>query len=680
VRCPYCNSELNNDYCPKCGKKVYAPGNPIETVLSVKKKKSGVLSIFIMLVLICAFVFVALYTMNSLKEEDLNFKKPDEEKGGMVSILSEYGVPKYLSGDITNVIVRNESDVYQVLEELSSIYKFSSPRNEFDINISESEGITYYRLIQLYGGIRVYGQELVVSVDKNGKVLSITGEYVPSIDIKNYSSIKDNEASNIVKEDFGDGVLILSREKVVVPFVDGAREVYLIYASNDKEIREYVVDAINGNIINIDDDVIDNINYKYSSEYLDNDYINLNEYHDVTEGKLRYQFLDTLRNIEIIDGTDLLIMNNSKYTPLGVDMENGSLVSNSVEGDYNIIEDAVISMKAFEDIYDYYKYNLGSSVNKKLSVFINANKVSDDNINAHYNKINNQIFIGSYNNSSLSKIRSLVYHEYNHSVINNISALGNNLKKLYVKTEENQSGALNEAYSDILSLIIDGKSWIMASNSDVESIVGRDLSNPQRYLKPSKINGENYYPSNSKSVLKYLEDNNMDSLYEFDNGGVHINSTVVGYAAYLSYKNGAYVDLEEMAKVWYNSLYMLSPTSKFEDAALAVVKTAENLGLDDEHIEIIKSAFYETNILDSGSFKLSGVVSSNGTVLSNVKVSVVSINNNSEKLVKGTNKEGKYEFISLPSGIYEVTFSKSGYNDVVRKIEINEDTTIDVQL
>jgi len=642
VRCPYCNSELNNDYCPKCGKKVYAPGNPIETVLSVKKKKSGVLSIFIMLVLICAFVFVALYTMNSLKEEDLNFKKPDEEKGGMVSILSEYGVPKYLSGDITNVIVRNESDVYQVLEELSSIYKFSSPRNEFDINISESEGITYYRLIQLYGGIRVYGQELVVSVDKNGKVLSITGEYVPSIDIKNYSSIKDNEASNIVKEDFGDGVLILSREKVVVPFVDGAREVYLIYASNDKEIREYVVDAINGNIINIDDDVIDNINYKYSSEYLDNDYINLNEYHDVTEGKLRYQFLDTLRNIEIIDGTDLLIMNNSKYTPLGVDMENGSLVSNSVEGDYNIIEDAVISMKAFEDIYDYYKYNLGSS--------------------------------------SLSKIRSLVYHEYNHSVINNISALGNNLKKLYVKTEENQSGALNEAYSDILSLIIDGKSWIMASNSDVESIVGRDLSNPQRYLKPSKINGENYYPSNSKSVLKYLEDNNMDSLYEFDNGGVHINSTVVGYAAYLSYKNGAYVDLEEMAKVWYNSLYMLSPTSKFEDAALAVVKTAENLGLDDEHIEIIKSAFYETNILDSGSFKLSGVVSSNGTVLSNVKVSVVSINNNSEKLVKGTNKEGKYEFISLPSGIYEVTFSKSGYNDVVRKIEINEDTTIDVQL
>ena len=69
--------------------------------------------------------------------------------------------------------------------------------------------------------------------------------------------------------------------------------------------------------------------------------------------------------------TDLLIMNNSKYTPLGVDMENGSLVSNSVEGDYNIIEDAVISMKAFEDIYDYYKYNLGSSVNKKLSVFIN---------------------------------------------------------------------------------------------------------------------------------------------------------------------------------------------------------------------------------------------------------------------------------------------------------------------
>ena len=28
----------------------------------------------------------------------------------------------------------------------------------------------------------------------------------------------------------------------------------------------------------------------------------------------------------------------------------------------------------------------------------------------------------------------------------------------------------------------------------------------------------------------------MESLYEFDNGGVHINSTVVGHAAYLGFK------------------------------------------------------------------------------------------------------------------------------------------------
>ena len=69
MRCPYCNSELSNDYCPKCGKKVYAPGNPTLETVTIKKKKSAVGSFIIMILLLGIFASVLFYTMDTLNKE-----------------------------------------------------------------------------------------------------------------------------------------------------------------------------------------------------------------------------------------------------------------------------------------------------------------------------------------------------------------------------------------------------------------------------------------------------------------------------------------------------------------------------------------------------------------------------------------------------------------------------------
>ena len=73
-------------------------------------------------------------------------------------------------------------------------------------------------------------------------------------------------------------------------------------------------------------------------------------------------------------------------------------------------------------------------------------------------------------------------------------------------------------------------------------------------------------------MLKRQEDKGspLDDWKEWDNGGVHTNSGVPNYAAYLMYQNGAFKDREEMAKVWYNSLMFLNSSAKFEDCAYAV--------------------------------------------------------------------------------------------------------------
>lgn len=680
MRCPYCNSELSNDYCPKCGKKVYAPGNPIEPSLTLNKKKSKVGTLFVIVLLLGIFAGVFFYTIKTLdKENDADGKVTDNSN--MEIVLSEYGVPKYLSGNITKDKVNGVSSVYSVLESLSNLYKFENPKNEFNITSMSSEGITYYRMEQLYDKIRVYGHELVMSVDESGEVLSITGDYVPIQKLSNYSTLKENEISDIVKKDIEGNSTILSRERVIIFDGNEGVVVYLVYVATSEDILEYVIDASSGDIISKSDNVIDNISIKYTGSGLGvNESINLEEFQDVLEDKVRYSFVDSSRNIEIVDGSNLNVLYSNDFRPLVGDITNGEI---SVNDDEKITEFSVNAMKELSLIYDYYNKYLGRKSydgnGSKITLFINTRNNSD-NVDAHYNRIKNQIFLGSYNGENLSNIRSLVAHEFNHAVISSISKLGENLDYIYNNTSENQSGALSEAYSDILGLLIESKSFVMGQGSSLESVIGRDLSNPSKYDKPAKVNDKNYYPNlNGKSVLKYLEDNNMESLYELDNGGEHINSTVVGHAAYLSFKNEAYISREEMAKVWYNSLFMLTPTSRFEDAALAVIKTAENLGLSDKKIDIIRKSFNETNMLSGGSYKLSGVVKSDGKVLSNVKISIENVDNN-ERIVKGSDKEGTFLFPELKTGTYDLIFSRDGYKEVKRQVILNKDETIEVEL
>ena len=88
------------------------------------------------------------------------------------------------------------------------------------------------------------------------------------------------------------------------------------------------------------------------------------------------------------------------------------------------------------------------------------------------------------------------------------------------------------------------------------------------------------------------------------------------------YENGAFKNREEMAKVWYNSLFLLFSYSDFEDCALAVIETAQNLGLSTKSIRIIRDAFLETNMLEEKEYSLEGIIKSGDEILSDVQISV----------------------------------------------------------
>ncbi|MBL2480350.1 peptidase M4 family protein, partial [Klebsiella pneumoniae] len=99
----------------------------------------------------------------------------------------------------------------------------------------------------------------------------------------------------------------------------------------------------------------------------------------------------------------------------------------------------------------------------------------------------------------------------------------------------NQSGALNESFSDVFGYFVDPANWDLGEAVYTPGISGdalRSLSNPEKYGQPSHMKDYQYLPATE----------------EGDNGGVHINSGIPNKAAYLTINA---IGKEKAEKIYY---------------------------------------------------------------------------------------------------------------------------------
>ncbi|MBI3225382.1 MAG: M4 family metallopeptidase [Mycolicibacterium cosmeticum] len=166
----------------------------------------------------------------------------------------------------------------------------------------------------------------------------------------------------------------------------------------------------------------------------------------------------------------------------------------------------------------------------------------------------------------------LVGHEYTHAVIQYVNGLA------YL----GDSGALNEAYADIMGALIENKTgsgrWLFAEDA---------AGNPYRSMEdPSDYSQRESYPQ------RYIDpcgcnDNDTD---DFDY--VHSNSGIMSFAAYKmmdATKNE--ISGEQWAQVYYESLYSLPSTASYIDARFAILTSARANGFTAKQIAAIRTAF-----------------------------------------------------------------------------------------
>ena len=185
----------------------------------------------------------------------------------------------------------------------------------------------------------------------------------------------------------------------------------------------------------------------------------------------------------------------------------------------------------------------------------------------------------------LSAGLDVVAHEFTHGVTGATSNLD----------YQGQSGALNEAVSDIFGVFIEHsllpdpvKNWIMGERIALGSTGIRDFKTP--------ANGDQ--PGNMSVFVNTQQ----------DNGGVHINSGIVNNAAFLmtmggtnpvSKTNVAFgIGWEKSEQLWYraNTKYFMT-TTNFAQAAQGVMQAAKDIALTENEQNIVDCAWKATGVV-----------------------------------------------------------------------------------
>lgn len=196
-------------------------------------------------------------------------------------------------------------------------------------------------------------------------------------------------------------------------------------------------------------------------------------------------------------------------------------------------------------VYDYYKnvYNhnsidgIGKTIRSAVNYGVKVNNAFWNGQQMIYGDGDGRRFI------PLSGSLDVVAHELNHAVTEYSADL----------RHVNQSGALNESFSDVFGYFVDSTNW------DIGDAL-RSLSNPEKYGQPSHMKDYHNLPATKKGY----------------NGGVHINSGIPNKAAYL---NISAIGKEKVEKIYYRALTTyLTPTSDFKQARTALLQSATDYG------------------------------------------------------------------------------------------------------
>jgi|GEM_PF-311431 len=539
----------------------------------------------------------------------------------------ESGIPVFIESAPTEMAKKSantqsaETVGRDYLMDIKGLLRITDPSTEFQ-NISKKVddlGQTHLKMQQVFKGIKVYGSEVVVHLDKNKRVQAFNGRNKPTPQLKSIApKISVQQALSSIENDLGrqlpkygtakKGLNSLlssseSEEELVVYAVDDmvflTRHITVFPSTIDR--WEYFIDANTGKILDkyyhtcqfhtgFDE------NHKKGSVILPvpptntngNDLNGINRQLNTWSNGTQNYMVDTSKPMfnagqsELPDNPvgGIMTLDLRNESPAeGVQIfhvtSSGNTWSNAsgVSAHYN----ADVSYEYFRTTFNRNSINgQGGSV---IS-FVNVGSPEGGGYdNAFWN--GKAMFYGNGNVAFTPLAGGLDVggHEMSHGVIQNTANL----------EYRNQSGAINESFADIFGAMIDRDDWKLGEdiirNNSFPSGAMRDMQNPN--------NGGNQLGDRGWQPKDMTEFYTGDQ----DNGGVHINSGIVNRAYYLI---ATEISKDKAEQIYYRALdNYLTVSSQFIDLRLAVLKSAADIhGEGSNEVQAAELAFDTVGITD----------------------------------------------------------------------------------
>lgn len=496
------------------------------------------------------------------KMETIERLRERSEKAGKnldIKWDSNRNIPSFITGTLSEEGVDGSSDAAAFISKNKDMFEVNI--GEFVNQSVETDNLNnkHYKNRLVVDGIPVYGTEIIVHVDANGTVYAVNGNVENGVTKNQWKNDFKLSAEEAIQKSL-EGLNI--KEDEVQYSVDPKAEQF-IYNDNGNWVPVYYVttqfmapyygnvksfvNANNGQVIKSRNEIKNAAATGTGTGLLGTRNLNL----DLVSGRYYMRDLTKAARIETYDA------NRTANFP-------GTIVSD-VDNVFNSSSqlDAVDVHANMAQTYDFFKnkFNRNSFDNNGATIKATVNGrdpqyPSQPMDNAFWN--GTQMVFGDCSGTTFAHIGSaldVVGHEFTHAVTERTAGL----------EYENQSGALNESFSDVFGYLIEGQSsdWLMGEDCYTPSTPGdalRSLSNPTLYNQPAHMNQYKNLPNTSSG----------------DWGGVHINSGIPNKAFYLAAT--AINDNDKMAKIYYRALTSyLTSYAQFTDAKNALVQAAKDL-------------------------------------------------------------------------------------------------------
>jgi len=535
-------------------------------------------------------------TTNTTKSTLKNYKQTSikySKKVTPIFISSEF------KGELSKYSKKSRRTIaFEYLEELQEILMINSPGEEFEIIEENNDkfGLSHIKFEQVFNNIPVYAKEIIVHLDKRGIVKSLNGSYVATPKgVSTNPKLNPKIIIDKLPKIFNKSLLELNKHNELI------EPSLVIYEKNDQLFLSWYMTIYSSQLDRWNLFIDDN-----TGEVLDKIYTTCTISPDHNHNKKKPKISNkNIENKKLATGTGVDLngiqrdLNTFFYnnTYMLIDITKSSYNSNVSSGieqkgsitttKYNISDENLYVASSndnnFDDpslvsahynaslVYDYFlETHDRTSIDGKAGTVISMtnlkNEDGDDEDNATWNGKWISYGNGRVYFKPFAGALDVAAHEFTHGVVEWTAAL----------EYSDESGALNESFSDIFGLMVDRDDWTL----------GEDIVNIE------------YFPNGCLRSLEEPELGNQPSHYDdyVVGGGVHTNSGIPNRAFYII---ASEMGKEKAEQIYYRALTTyLTRSSDFLDLRIGLEQSAIDIyGSNSPELTTIRQGLDSVGIL-----------------------------------------------------------------------------------